>query len=139
MAIQVRIDGGFQIEKTFFYGYTYTHNALINLASEMGPEMNYQQWEKIIIDYPGEYDIQWRTIIALKGKDNKLSYFIQGKGNKQFWIITTADVLEQEGSLEMNTWLFSDTTVPKKLDQLEFEGERINLDELRESGKEENN
>ncbi len=41
MAINIRIDGGFQIEKTFFYGYTYTHNALINLAPQMGSEMSY--------------------------------------------------------------------------------------------------
>jgi hypothetical protein len=130
MAINIRIDGGFQIEKTFFYGYTYTHNALINLAPQMGSEMSYDSWDKILIDYPGEYDIQGWTILVLRGRDDKLSYFIQ-KGNKQFWIIATPDVLEQENALEMSTWLFSDNAVTKKLDQLEMEGERINLEEYR--------
>ncbi len=31
----------------------------------------------------------------------------------------------------MSTWLFSDNAVTKKLDQLEMEGERINLEEYR--------
>ncbi len=58
MSIQIRIDGGYQIEKALFFNYTYAHNGLINLASEVGADMNYTAGEITIIDYPGEYDIK---------------------------------------------------------------------------------
>ena len=47
MALNIRIDGGFQIENELFFGYTYTHNGLINLASEVGPEMRYHESPQI--------------------------------------------------------------------------------------------
>ncbi|MDO4713507.1 MAG: hypothetical protein Q4B28_02420 [bacterium] len=82
MALQIRIDGGFQIEKELFFGYTYTHNGLINLASELGTDMRYQTNPVLIVDYPGEYDLNGRSIKALVGKNEKLNYLIIGKGKK---------------------------------------------------------
>lgn len=126
MTLQIRIDGGFQIEKEFFFDYTYTHNALINLASLPWSDMRYQQSDLIIIDYPGEYDINQRSIKALLGKNNKLNYLIQGK-NKKFWIIQSPDVLESDEIEEMETWLYLGEWIEKKFAQLEMEGELINL------------
>lgn len=126
MSIQIRIDGGFQIEKALFFGYAYTHNALINLASEVGEDMRYHEGEISIIEYPWEYDIKGWTIKAFVGKNNKLNYLVEGK-NKKFWIIQSADVLELEEVDSMNTWLYLWDNIEKKLDQLELEGERINL------------
>lgn len=83
MALTIRIDGGFQIENELFFGYTYTHNGLINLASDPGAEMRYQQSPITIVDFPGEYDLKNWTIKAILGKNNKLNYLIQGK-NKKF-------------------------------------------------------
>lgn len=83
MSIQIRIDGGYQIEKALFFGYTYVHNGLINLASELGEDMRYNEGEITIIDYPGEYDIKGRTIKVFIGQNQKLNYLIQGK-NKKF-------------------------------------------------------
>lgn len=82
MSVQIRIDGGFQIEKSLFFGYAYAHNGLINLASEMGADMRYNEGEVCIVDYPGEYDIRGRTIKAFVGKNAKLNYLIQGNGKK---------------------------------------------------------
>ena len=84
MGVQIRIDGGYQIEKELFFWYTYTHTGLINLSSELGEAMRYNEPEIIIIDYPGEYDVKWRFIKAVLGKNNKLNYLIQWK-NKKFW------------------------------------------------------
>jgi hypothetical protein len=39
-------------------------------------------------------------------------------------------VLELDEVCDMNIWVFSDETLEKKLDQLEMEGERINLNQL---------
>ena len=131
MSVQIRIDGGFQIEKSLFFGYAYAHNGLINLASEMGADMRYNEGEICIVDYPGEYDIRGRTIKAFVGQNAKLNYLIQGNG-KKFWIIQSSDVLELEEVDGMDTWLYLGEFIEKKLDQLELEGERINLMEFSE-------
>lgn len=127
MALNIRIDGGFQIENELFFGYTYTHNGLINLASEVGPEMRYHESPQIIVDYPGEYDIHGRSIKAFVGKNAKLNYLIQGK-NKKFWIIQSADILESDDIDGMDTWLYRGENISKKFEQLETEGDLINLD-----------
>jgi len=131
MSVQIRIDGGFQIEKSLFFGYSYAHNGLINLASEMGADMRYNEGEICIVDYPGEYDIRGWTIKAFVGQNAKLNYLIQGNG-KKFWIIQSSDVLELEEVDGMDTWLYLGESIEKKLDQLELEGERINLMEFSE-------
>lgn len=131
MSVQIRIDGGFQIEKSLFFGYAYAHNGLINLASEMGADMRYNEGEICIVDYPGEYDIRGWTIKAFVGQNAKLNYLIQGN-EKKFWIIQSSDVLELEEVDGMDTWLYLGESIEKKLDQLELEGERINLMEFSE-------
>ncbi|RAL55675.1 hypothetical protein BSK20_04955 [SR1 bacterium human oral taxon HOT-345] len=131
MTVQIRIDGGFQIEKSLFFGYAYAHNGLINLASEMGADMRYNEGEICIVDYPGEYDIRGWTIKAFVGQNAKLNYLIQGNG-KKFGIIQSSDVLELEEVDGMDTWLYLGESIEKKLDQLELEGERINLMEFSE-------
>ena len=131
MSVQIRIDGGFQIEKSLFFGYAYAHNGLINLASEMGADMRYNEGEICIVDYPGEYDIRGWTIKAFVGQNAKLNYLIQGNG-KKFWIIQSSDVLELEEVDGMDTWLYLGESIEKKLDQRELEGERINLMEFSE-------
>lgn len=129
MSIQIRLDGGYQIEKTLFFGYAYVHNTLINLASQVGEDMRYHEGEIIIVDYPGEYDIKGWTIKAFVGQNQKLNYLIQGN-NKKFWIIQSPDVLELEEVDRMDTWLYLWEAIEKKLDQLELEGERIDLAKL---------
>ena len=131
MSVRIRIDGGFQIEKSLFFGYAYAHNGLINLASEIGADMRYNEGEICIVDYPGEYDIRGWTIKAFVGQNAKLNYLIQGNG-KKFWIIQSSDVLELEEVDGMDTWLYLGESIEKKLDQLELEGERINLMEFSE-------
>lgn len=129
MTIHIRLDWGYQIEKALFFGYAYAHNGLINLASEIGEDMKYHSGELIIIDYPGEYDIKGRTIKVFRGQNGKLNYLVQGN-NKKFWIIQSPDVLEFEEVDGMDTWLYLWESIEKKLDQLELEGEKINLETL---------
>ena len=129
MSIQIRLDGGYQIEKSLFFGYAYVHNALINLASQVGEDMRYHEGEIMIVDYPGEYDIKGWTIKAFVGQNQKLNYLIQGN-NKKFWIIQSPDVLELEEVDRMDTWLYLWEAIEKKLDQLELEGEKIDLAKL---------
>ena len=89
--------------------------------------MRYHESPQIIVDYPGEYDIHGRSIKAFVGKNAKLNYLIQGK-NKKFWIIQSADILESDDIDGMDTWLYRGENISKKFEQLEMEGELINLD-----------
>ena len=97
----------------------------------MGADMRYNEGEICIVDYPGEYDIRGWTIKAFVGQNAKLNYLIEGNG-KKFWIIQSSDVLELEEVDGMDTWLYLGESIEKKLDQLELEGERINLMEFSE-------
>ena len=89
--------------------------------------MRYHESPQIIVDYPGEYDIHGRSIKAFVGKNAKLNYLIQGK-NKKFWIIQSADILESDDIDGMDTWLYRGENISKKFEQLEMEGDLINLD-----------
>ena len=90
MAVQLKFDWGFQIENELFFWYTYTHNSLINLASDLWEDMRYNEWETTIIDYPWEYDIRGWTIKAIRWMNGKLNYLIQ-KENKKIGIILGAE------------------------------------------------
>lgn len=127
MTLNIRIEWGFQIENELFFGYTYTHNGLINLASEQWEEMRYHTSQQTIIDYPGEYDINGWSIKALLGQNHKLNYLIQWK-NKKFWIIQSADILEDDEVDNMDTWLYIWENISKKFEQLEMEWTLINLE-----------
>ena len=129
MGVQIRIDGGYQIEKELFFWYTYTHTGLINLSSELGEAMRYNEPEIIIIVYPGEYDVKFRFIKSLLLKNYKLNYLIQWK-NKKFWIIQSADVLELDEVWGMDTWLYLGENIEKKFEQLEMEWDLINLETI---------
>ena len=136
MAIQLKFDWGFQIENELFFWYTYAHNSLINLASEMGEDMRYNEWEATVIDYPWEYDVRGWAIRGIRWMNGKLNYMIQ-KDNKKIWIIQSPDVLELQEVDGMDTWLYIWEAIEKKFDQLEIEGEKINLEKFWEEKDEE--
>ena len=89
--------------------------------------MRYNEWETTIIDYPWEYDIRGWTIKAIRWMNGKLNYLIQ-KENKKIGIIQSPDVLELQEVDWMDTWLYRGEAIEKKFDQLEIEGEKINLE-----------
>lgn len=135
MAIQIKQDWGFQIENELFFWYTYAHNSLINLSSEIWEDMRYNEWEMTVIDYPWEYDVRWWAIKVLRWMNGKLNYLIQ-KDNKKIWIIQSPDVLELQEVDGMDTWLYQWEAIEKKFDQLEIEWEKINLETYGEEKEE---
>ena len=68
--------------------------------------------------------------------NGKLNYMIQ-KDNKKIWIIQSPDVLELQEVDGMDTWLYIWEAIEKKFDQLEIEGEKINLEKFWEEKDEE--
>jgi hypothetical protein len=65
-------------------------------------------------------------INVYKGTNDKLNYLIVNETGR-IWIIQSPDVLELDEVEGMDMRIFFDETVNKKLDQLEMEGERMNL------------
>lgn len=104
-------------------------SGIINLKARIGEEMAYDRGNLLAIDFPGEYDIGGILIHAYVGNGDKLNFLITHDEEK-FGIIQSPDVLELDEVCDMDTWIFSDEAVEKKLDQLEMEGERINLSTL---------
>ena len=91
--------------------------------------MAYDRGNLLSIDFPGEYDIGGTLINAYVGNGDKLNYVIIDE-DERFGIIQSPEVLELDEVCDMDLWIFTDEAVSKKLDQLEMEGERINITQL---------
>ncbi|MDR0859967.1 MAG: hypothetical protein LBO09_03100 [Candidatus Peribacteria bacterium] len=124
-------ENGTKIGQHFIFNPVEVVSGIINLKSTIGAEMAYDRGNLLAIDFPGEYDIGGILINAYVGMGDKLNYLITN-GEEKFAVIQSPDVLELDEVSGMDTWIFSDEAVEKKLDQLEMEGERVNLTTLAE-------
>jgi hypothetical protein len=104
-------------------------SGIINLQAEVGEEMAYDRGNLLSLSFPGEYDIGGMLINVYLGVNGKLNYLIVNE-EMRCGIIQSPDVLESDEVCDMETWIFSDDAVGKKLDQLEMEGEKIDLKQL---------
>ena len=94
-------------------------------------EVAYDRWNLLSIDFPGEYDIGWALIKVFAGNGDKLNFLVTYEWSS-FGVIQSPEVLEMDEVCDMNTWIFPDDSVDKKLDQLEMEWDRVNLSKLDE-------
>jgi hypothetical protein len=102
---------------------------IINLPAEVGEEMAYDRGNLLCLNFPGEYDISGTLINVYLGINGKLNYLIVNE-KMRCGIIQSPDVLESDEVCDMETWIFSDDAVGKKLDQVEMEGEKVDLKQL---------
>ena len=119
-------ENGTTIGKNIVFNPHTVISGIINLQATAGEEMAYDRGNLLSIDFPGEYDIGGSLINVYTGTNGKLNYLIVNEEGK-VWIIQSPDVLELDEVAGMDTRVFFDESVNKKLDQLEMEGERINL------------
>ena len=94
-------------------------------------EMAYDRGNLLSIDFPWEYDINWAFIKVFVWNWGKLNYLLTYEWTS-FAIIQSPEVLELDEVCDMNTRIFLDESVSKKLDQLEMEWKRINLSQIDE-------
>ena len=92
-------------------------------------EMAYDRGNLLSIDFPWEYDISWAFIKVFAWNWNKLNFLVSYEWSS-FAVIQSPEVLELDEVCDMNTWIFPDESVAKKLDQLEMEWNRINLSQI---------
>lgn len=67
----------------------------INLLKDIWEDMIYWKQENIVIDYPGEYDIQDIYFKVITSESWKLSYYIK-TGEEAFCIIQDKSALDDE-------------------------------------------
>lgn len=119
-------DGGFLIEKKVLFGAASINPDYINLGMQEGDAMLYDKSLHVLIDYPGEYDIQDMFIKAFVDKTGKLNYIISEWSNS-FAIVQSPRALDEEEISEAATIYYTDDTVEKMLDKLEIESHRERL------------
>lgn len=117
------------IENKFLFNPTEIEIWIVNLLPHIGEEMAYDRWNLLSIDFPGEYDIAWAFIKVFVWNRDKLNFLVNYEWSS-FAVIQSPEVLELDDVCDMNTWIFPDDSVSKKLDQLEMEWNRINLSQL---------
>ena len=91
--LKIKFKNGFLIENTLLFWYETTDPKYINLASVAGDDMRYEKIEYTLVDYPGEYDVQWIGIECFIGSNEKLNYLIK-MNDKKIAIIQSDDVLD---------------------------------------------
>ena len=132
MAVDIKRTGNWiLLENKFLFNPTEIEVGIINLMPTIWEEMAYDRWNLLSIDFPGEYDIGWAFIKVYAWNWNKLNFLVTYEWNT-FWVIQSPEVLELDEVCDMNTWIFPDESIAKKLDQLEMEWDRINLSKLDE-------
>ena len=94
-------------------------------------EMAYDRGNLLSIDFPGEYDIWWALIKVFAWTWDNLNFLITHEW-ASFAIIQSPEILELDEVCDMDTWIFTNGSVAKKLDQLEMEWNRINISQLDE-------
>lgn len=137
MAIDIKkTENWILIENKFLFNPTEIEVWIINLLPTIWEEVAYDRWNLLSIDFPGEYDIGWALIKVFAGNGDKLNFLVTYEWSS-FGVIQSPEVLEMDEVCDMNTWIFPDESVAKKLDQLEMEWTRINLSKLDEMDFEE--
>lgn len=124
--VNVKNKNGFLIDNKCLFGFETTDPKYINLALEPGADMRYEKLDYALVDYPGEYDIQWVGIECFLGTNNKLNYVLT-IDEKKIGIIQSADVLDLDEVGDVKVRLYQDDKIANKIDQLELEGEKQKL------------
>jgi len=122
-------ENGIRIWEHFIYAPHTVVAGIINLQPVVGAAMAYDRENLLSIDFPGEYDIGGTLIHVFTGSGDKLNYLITHEDGK-FGIIQSPEVLEMDEVNGMDIRIFTNEWVSKKLDQLEIEGDRIDLNQL---------
>ncbi len=123
------LEDAYLIENMFIFGNEVWDDKYLILKPHANADDILATMKKGTIDFPGEYDINTVFIKAVLGKKNEMNYFIKTK-NKSFAIIQSPEVLEQDDLLNVQHRIVTHEKVANKIDQLELEGEKIDISTL---------
>ena len=121
------VNDWFLLNNKFLFGASENSDKYINLTKAIWDDMRYKKLEYVLIDYPGEYDVEGNSIRCFVGVNSLLNYLISFDG-KRIALIQSPDALENNAEFAVaQEWLYTDDAVLAKLEQLEVEGEKIKL------------
>jgi len=118
-----KIDWGFLIEEKIMFGASVPHKDYINLAVDLWEDVREWDLSYILVDYPGEYDIQNVSIHVSQNKDHKLNYMLILDW-KRIWLIQSYQILDLDKFENADVWLYTDEKISSKIDQMELEWEK---------------
>ncbi len=121
------LEDGYLIENSFLFGNEIVDERYISLKAHANTDDILAKMRQNIIDFPWEYDIAGNYIRAIVGKNNEMNYFVKTKHKKSFAIIQSPKVLDHDELINVQHWVFTDEKVAKKIEQLELDGEKINI------------
>lgn len=127
-AAPIQNEKWFPIAGKFLFGAIEPNKKFINLSSVIWVDTRYKKLDYQLIDYPGEYDVEWMSIKCFLGKGDKLNYIID-LDKKKIWIFQSPEVLENDEVGVANERYYTDDRVAKKIDQMELEGEKKKLED----------
>lgn len=119
-------DNGYIIWENLFFWDEIKDNYL-NLQRESWEDMIFGEEEKFKIEYPGEYDKDDIYFKVIEDSESKLNYFIRTSENKVA-IIQSPEVIKEEDFDNIDFWIYTQESIAKKIEEMEFEWEKILLD-----------
>lgn len=91
--------------------------------------MNYDKRSEIVIDYPGDYDVQKVLLKVFDTKDGNL-HFVITYNDKKYIIVNHKSVLKEMDTNNVDVWIVPNQKIAEMLEKLEYDGEVLNLEEL---------
>lgn len=107
------------VQKSFYIGED--DYAGLSLRPHKWDAMRYGKQQTTIVDYPGEYDIEWISIRCVEA-DGMLSYIVH-LDNKQIAVLHNSAPLEKYSFDNIDVWLCLDDSIKDDVWRMEMEGE----------------
>lgn len=119
-------DSWYTIGENIFFWDDIKENYL-NLKKNVWEDMIFGKEKEFKIEYPGEYDKDWIFFKVVEDSEGKLNYFLRTDENKTV-IIQSSEVLEKEEFDNIDFWIYTEESIAKKIEEMEFDWEKILLD-----------
>lgn len=110
----------------FFWPSEDAEDAYICLAYEQWPSMRYGDVQAHLIDYPGEYDVQWYGI-ECRSAAHRLHYVVAVQG-KRIALVQDPAVVMEEDSERIDIWYCTSPDCLTAIENMELEGETVLLE-----------
>lgn len=81
------------------------------------------------INFPWEYDIKGTSVVSVEAKNGTLGYIVK-MWDIKFAIIQHKSMLEFDDIEESKYLIFFDESISEKIDQMELDGQKINISDF---------